>query len=88
MQQHEYDFELQKAFSSKSTVFFVDGPGGTEKTFLYRTLLAAIRSRKLVVLATALFGVVVSILTRGQTTYSRFKISLNLDKNSICNVSK
>jgi len=28
--------------SNKSGAFFVDGPGGTGKTFLYRALLATI----------------------------------------------
>ena len=34
-------------------LFFVDGPGGTEKIFLYKVLLVNVRSRGLIALATA-----------------------------------
>ncbi|XP_050902238.1 uncharacterized protein LOC127112244 [Lathyrus oleraceus] len=40
-----------------SGVFFVDGPGGTGKTFLYRTLMESLRSRGEIVLATASSGI-------------------------------
>ncbi|KAD2392816.1 hypothetical protein E3N88_39793 [Mikania micrantha] len=39
-----------------SGVFFIDGPGGTGKTFLYKALLAEVRSRGLIALATASSG--------------------------------
>ena len=38
-------------------VFFIDGPGGTGKTFLYKALLANVRSRGFIALATASSGV-------------------------------
>ncbi|KAJ9539421.1 hypothetical protein OSB04_032154 [Centaurea solstitialis] len=38
-------------------VFFVDGPSGTGKMFLYKALLAEVRSRGLIALATASSGV-------------------------------
>ncbi|XP_041001530.1 uncharacterized protein LOC121247218 [Juglans microcarpa x Juglans regia] len=58
------------------------------KTFLYKTLLAAVRSRKLVALATASSGIVASILPGGRTAHSRFKIPLDTDEHSMCRVSK
>ena len=33
--------------------FFVDGPGGTGKTFLYKALLAKVHSKGLIAIATA-----------------------------------
>ncbi|KAG6705847.1 hypothetical protein I3842_07G198300, partial [Carya illinoinensis] len=62
------------------------GPAGTGKTFLYRALLAEIRSKNMIELATASSGVAASILLGGRTTHSRFKIPLNADKSSTCNV--
>ena len=42
-QKHAYDLILKACFSLKGQAFFIDGPGGTGKTFLYRTLLATLR---------------------------------------------
>ncbi|XP_035540203.1 uncharacterized protein LOC109004666 [Juglans regia] len=87
-QRHVYNSVLENVFSNKTATFFVDGPGGTGKTFLYKALLAAVRSRKLVALATASSGVAASILPGGRTAHSRFKIPLDTDEHSMCCVSK
>ncbi|XP_042954753.1 uncharacterized protein LOC122291181 [Carya illinoinensis] len=87
-QRHVYNSVLGKVFSNEAATFFVDGPGGTGKTFLYKALLAAVRSRKLVALATASSGVAASILPGGRTAHSRFKIPLDTDEHSMCCVSK
>ncbi|XP_022893853.1 ATP-dependent DNA helicase PIF4-like [Olea europaea var. sylvestris] len=69
-------------------MFFIDGPSGIGKTFLYRGLLTAVRSRSLVVLTTASSGVVVGLLLGGRKAHSRFTISLYIHSDSICSVSK
>jgi hypothetical protein len=69
-------------------IFFVDGPGGTGKTYLYRALLAAIRSQKKIAVATATSGVAASIMPGGRTAHSRFKVPLTLDDGTICNFTK
>jgi chromosomal replication initiation ATPase DnaA len=69
-------------------LFFVDGPGGTGKTYLYRALLATIRSRNKIVVATAATGVAVSIMLGGRTAHSRFKIPLTLDDGAFCAFTK
>lgn len=71
-----YNEILEAVTQNTSTSFFIDGPGGTGKTFLYRALLATIRSAKKIALATATSGVVASILPNGRTAHSRFKIPL------------
>lgn len=83
-----YNMITERIFSNKPGAFFIDGPRGTWKTFLYRVLLATIRSMGYVALATATSGVVASILPGGSTAHSRFKISIDLDENSSCNISK
>ena len=83
-----FDMILSHVFSGKGGLFFIDGPGGIGKTFLYHALLAAVRSRKLIALATASCGVAAGILPGGRTAHSRFKIPLQLDENVICSVSK
>lgn len=72
----------------KSMAFFIDGPGGTGKTFLYRAILAAIRSQDKIALATASSGVAASILPNGRTVHSRFKIPIIGDEKLCCNVGK
>ena len=41
-QLRSYNTIIDRVFSEKQGTFFVDGPGGTGKTFLYRALLATI----------------------------------------------
>jgi ABC-type transport system involved in cytochrome c biogenesis ATPase subunit len=72
----------------RGRVFFVDGPGGTGKTFLYRALLAKVRSMGLIVVATTTSGIAASIMLGGRTTLSRFKIPIKLSDNTTCNFSK
>ncbi|XP_058216366.1 uncharacterized protein LOC131327288 [Rhododendron vialii] len=68
--------------------FFINGPEGTGKTFLYRALLAKVRSQHLIALATASSGVATSILPNGRTAHSRFKIPINGDGKLCCSISK
>ncbi|XP_035546223.1 uncharacterized protein LOC118348498 [Juglans regia] len=41
-QQHAYESILQKVLLNESAAFFIDGPGGTGKIFLYKALLATV----------------------------------------------
>jgi len=41
-----YDEIMSSVDTEDGGLFFVDGPGRTEKTYLYRTLLATICSQK------------------------------------------
>jgi hypothetical protein len=46
-------------------VFFIDGPGGTRKTFLYRALLGTVRSQDKITIAMATSSVTASIMPGG-----------------------
>ncbi|XP_024186018.2 uncharacterized protein LOC112190772 [Rosa chinensis] len=72
----------------ESALFFIDGPGGTGKTYLYRALLAKLRRMNHIVLATASSGIAANLLSGGRTAHSRFKIPLNVDASSMCSISK
>ncbi|XP_069149281.1 ATP-dependent DNA helicase pfh1-like isoform X3 [Solanum lycopersicum] len=74
--------------TSNRGAFFIDGPGGTGKTFLYRALLVVVRTKGFIALATASSGVAASILPGGRTAHSRFKIPVDIDDNFTCNISK
>lgn len=79
---------LERVKSKKSGVFFVDGLGGTCKTFLYHTLLDNLRSRGMVTLSITTLGVAVIIMLGGRTTHSRFDILLIPIETSMFSTSK
>ncbi|XP_009803341.1 uncharacterized protein [Nicotiana sylvestris] len=83
-----YDIILQRVFANESGAFFIDGPGGSGKTFLYCALLATVRSKGFVALTTTTSGVAASILPGGRTVHSRFKFPINIDEKFSCNISK
>ncbi|XP_074315738.1 uncharacterized protein LOC141651948 [Silene latifolia] len=68
--------------------FFIDGPGGTGKTFLYGALYAKVRAMGKICLPTATSGITASNLPTGRTTHSRFKLPLDTDESLACVVPK
>ncbi|XP_071916245.1 uncharacterized protein [Coffea arabica] len=83
-----YDFIMSQVFSTKAQSFFINVPGGTGKTFLYRSILATLRSQGYIAIAVASSGVAASILPGGRTANLRFKIPLDISKTKACQVSK
>ncbi|XP_045084652.2 uncharacterized protein [Aegilops tauschii subsp. strangulata] len=83
-----YDEILTAVERGDGGVFFVDGPGGTGKTFLYRAMLAKVRSQGKIGIATATSGVAASIMPGGRTAHSRFKIPLSCDDGASCSFTK
>ncbi len=69
--------------------FFVDGLGGTSKTFLYSCLLSTVRAQGRVAIAVALSGIAALLLDGGRTAHSRFKIPVqDLNSTSTCYISR
>ena len=64
-------------------MFFVYGYGGTGKTYLYKTLSAALRSQGEIVLNVASSGIASLLLEGGRTTHSRFAIPINVVDDSM-----
>ncbi|XP_027098832.2 uncharacterized protein [Coffea arabica] len=87
-QKFAYSSIMKQVFSPKKMKFFINGPGGTGKTFLYRSILATLRSQGYIAIAVASSGVAASILPGGRTAHSRFKIPLDISGNKSCQVSK
>nr|XP_027082463.1 uncharacterized protein LOC113704790 [Coffea arabica] len=87
-QKYAYNKILKACFASQRHSFFIDGPGGTGKTFLYRSLLATLKSQGYIAIAVATSGIAASILPGGRTAHSRFKIPLDFSKNRTCQLSK
>ncbi|KAK8931277.1 hypothetical protein KSP39_PZI016605 [Platanthera zijinensis] len=69
-------------------IFFIDGPGGTGKTFLYKALLPHLRQHGHIVLATASSGIAETLLPGGTTAHLRFKIPISVEAGSFCKFGK
>ena len=83
-----FDLIMNHVEKKVGQVFFVDGPGGTGKTYLYKALLAKVRSMSLIAIATATFGIATSTMPGRRTAHSRFKIPIKLDNNTMCSFTK
>ncbi|KAJ7540671.1 hypothetical protein O6H91_10G025800 [Diphasiastrum complanatum] len=70
-------------------VFFVDGPVGTGKTFLYSVMLLYVHAQGWIAMAVASSGIAALLMKGGRTAHSRFRIlPTELNKSSTWNISK
>ncbi|XP_057734594.1 uncharacterized protein LOC130950047 [Arachis stenosperma] len=83
-----YDKIIAVVNSNSGGVFFLYGYGGTGKTFIWKTLSAAIRSKGEIVLTVASSGIASLLLPGGRTAHSRFAIPLTPDEYSTCNIKQ
>ncbi|XP_021729723.1 ATP-dependent DNA helicase PIF1-like [Chenopodium quinoa] len=83
-----FDCIMKHIHEKKGGAFFIDGPGGTGKTFLYNCLYAEIRMMNKIVLPTATSGIVASNLPSRRTAHSRFKIPIDHENSLTCDVPK
>nr|KAJ0191770.1 hypothetical protein LSAT_V11C800451820 [Lactuca sativa] len=79
-----FDEIMKHVQQKKGGVFFVYGYGGTGKTFLWKTLSAALRSEGEMVLNIASSGIASLLLTGGRTAHSHIIIPINLTEDSFC----
>jgi ATP-dependent DNA helicase PIF1 len=87
LQQKNAFNEVIESINNVSKIFFVDGPGGSGKTYLYNTILGTVRKSGKIAIAVASSGIAATLLFGGRTAHSRFKI--NFDKfNCNCSVSR
>lgn len=77
---------MQSIKSGQGGVFFVYGSGGYGKTYLWRIIICKLRSEGKIVLPVASSGIAATLLPGGRTAHSRFKIPVNLDEYSFCNI--
>nr|XP_028954300.1 uncharacterized protein LOC114823117 [Malus domestica] len=87
-QRNAFNIIMGAVQRSENVTFFVDGPGGTGKTYLYHTLLASLRRLGHIVLAKASSGIAATILPGRRTAHSKFKIPLSLNASSMCSIGK
>ncbi|XP_071732974.1 uncharacterized protein [Rutidosis leptorrhynchoides] len=86
-QKEAYDQIIKAVDHGKGGVFFLYRYGGTGKTFLWKTLSAALRSKGEIVLNVAISGIVALLLSGGRTAHSRFHIPLHPTDELFCTIS-
>lgn len=72
--------------SGNGGLFFIDGPGGTGKTFVENLLLNRVRANRQIALAVASSGIAAILLDHGRTSHSRFRIPIDIQPESVCPV--
>jgi hypothetical protein len=68
------------------THFYIQGAGGTGKTFLYRALYSYFVGRGKTVLCVASSGIAALLLPNGRTAHSQFRIPLDIQEHSVCDI--
>jgi hypothetical protein len=87
--QHSAFDKITTAITTTSgEIFFLHGPGGTGKTYLYNTLCYHLRSQHKIVLCVASSGIAALLLRGGRTAHSTFKIPIPCHESSMCSFSK
>ncbi|XP_024010402.1 ATP-dependent DNA helicase pfh1-like [Eutrema salsugineum] len=87
-QKKVYDAVMESVNQKMGKLFFLYGPGGTGKTYVYNTIISKLRSTERVVLPVASSGIAALLLPGGRTAHSRFKIPLHVTKDSICEIKR
>ena len=68
-------------------IFFIDGPGGTGKTFCYNYLINEVVPRGFKVSTCAWTGIAATLLKGGKTIHSLFKLPVPVLDNCTCNIT-
>ena len=87
-QQAAFDSIMFAITNGTGQIFFLHGPGGTGKTYLYNTLCYQLRSQLKIVLCVASSGIAAILLKGGHTAHSCFKIPIPCHESSVCNIPK
>jgi len=85
-QRRVYDKIMSKVEGNMPCLFFLYGYGGTGKTFIWRAMSAAIRSRGEIVLTVASSGIAALLILGGRIAHSRFGIPLLIHEASTCSL--
>jgi len=83
-----HDQIVSSVESGSGGFFFLYGYGGTDKTFIWNTLSAGLRSKGFIVLNIASSGIALLLLPGGRTTHSSLNIPIEINEASNCTIDK
>lgn len=83
-----YDAVMQSVNNNQGKIFFLHSAGGCGKTFVCNTIAAAVRAQGKIALCVASSGIASLLLEGGRTAHSTFKIPLQVNDTSFCNISR
>ena len=91
-QRAAYDAVMGAVFGQETEgweggAFFLAAAGGCGKTYLLNTLLKGVRAQGKIALSVATSGLAAILLEGGTTAHSRFKLPLDVNEGSFCNIS-
>jgi Cdc6-like AAA superfamily ATPase len=79
-QKNIYDTIMGRVEANKQGLFFIYGYGGTGKTFIWRAMSSALRSKGEIVLTVASSGIAALLIPGGRTAHSRFHIPIHCSR--------
>ena len=82
-QAQAYDAALSALEDNVGRIFYVDGPGGTGKSFLLEALLHFVRGKGHIAVACAWSGLAASLLPGGRTCHARFGFPVPLPRDHV-----
>lgn len=87
-QKRAFDAIIESADQSQGKLIFVDGYGGTGKTYLWKAIIARLRSEGKIVVAVASSGIAALLFQGGETAHSAFNIPMILTDESTCYIKQ
>ena len=81
-QAQAFDVITEAVRSGRPAIFFVDGPGGSGKSFLFEAIIRYVRGLRKLPLACAWSGIAASLLPNGRTVSSRFGLPVPLPEEN------
>ncbi|XP_071712932.1 uncharacterized protein [Rutidosis leptorrhynchoides] len=87
-QKQIYDLITSASLNEQTEHVIVYGHGGTGKTFLWKAIITALRSRGKIVIVVSSSGIASLLLPSGRTAHSRFKLPLVITNELMCNFKK
>jgi hypothetical protein len=67
-------------------IFFLDGPSGSSKTFVYSVLLALVQQDEHVAIGVASSSIAAFLLEGGWTSHLVFKVPITIGRDSMCSI--
>ena len=85
---HTFMNSLNNGINYKnSKCYFIDGPGGSGKSDLLNSIITYLYQEKVSVLPVAWTEIAANLLINGRTSHVTFKLPLNINDESTCNIS-